>query len=122
MPNISHINKTPEQEAKMPGVEVRDTTIQWLITKENAGAPNFAMRRFVIKPGGYIEMHSHPNEHEIFILSGKGVMLGPKGKDIGEKNEVSEGNFIFVPGNEPHGYRNDGDRDFVLLCMTPNPA
>ena len=126
MAKISRIEDVPVEKAKMPNVIVSDTYIQWLITREKDDAPNFAMRRFVMKPGGFIGLHDHPNEHEIFILSGEGVMFGADGVEL----KVSRGNFIFdqttssmfiVPPNEPHGYRNDGNEDFVFLCLIPNP-
>ncbi len=117
MAKISRIEDVPVEKAKMPNVIVSDTYIQWLITREKDDAPNFAMRRFVMKPGGFIGLHDHPNEHEIFILSGEGVMFGADGVEL----KVRPGNFIFVPGDEPHGYRNDGDEDFVFLCLIPNP-
>jgi quercetin dioxygenase-like cupin family protein len=49
--------------------------VRWLITKE-IGAENFAMRLFEIEPGGYTPLHSHPWEHEVFILEGEGVVIG----------------------------------------------
>ncbi len=116
MAKYQKIDDIPMEVAGMPNVPVNDTYIQWLITKEKDGAPNFAMRRFLLKPGGSIGLHGHWNEHEIFILSGEGIMFG----DDGVEHEVSSGTFIFVPGDEPHGYRNDGDEDFVFLCMVPN--
>ena len=117
MANYQKMEDIEAKEASMPGVEVKDTYIQWLITREKDGAPNFAMRRFVIKPGGSIGLHDHWYEHEIMIMSGRGIMYG----DDGMEHTVAPGEFVFVPGDEPHGYRNDGDEDFVFLCMVPNP-
>jgi len=116
MVEFSHVDNVPLEEASMHGAEVNDTYIQWLITKDKQGAPNFAMRRFVLKPGAYVELHQHWNEHEIYIISGEGVVTSPDNKE----KVVKEGNFIFVPGDEPHGYRNDTKDDFVFLCMVPN--
>ena len=61
-------------------LEVKDygstgTTIRWLITKEKENAPRFSLRRFEIQPGGQIGIHNHPQEHEIYILSGKGEVF-----------------------------------------------
>jgi quercetin dioxygenase-like cupin family protein len=116
MAHYQKIEDIEAQEASMPNVPVEDTTIQWLITKEKDDAPNFAMRRFVIKSGGTIGLHDHWYEHEILILGGEGVMYG----DDAVEHSVSRDSFVFVPGDEPHGYRNDGDEDFVFLCMIPN--
>jgi len=116
MAQYQMVDDIPLEEAGMPGVEVKDTYIQWLINKKKNGAPNFAMRRFTIKPGGTIGLHDHWYEHEIMILAGEGVMYG----DDDVEHNVSPGEFVFVPGDEPHGYRNDGEEDFVFLCMIPN--
>ncbi len=114
---ISSIEDIPMEKAGMADVEVTDTYIQWLLNKERDGVPNFAMRRFVMKPGGTIGLHHHPNEHEIYIIGGEGIVYGP---DLVE-HVVRPGNFLYVPPDEPHGYRNDGSEAFVFLCMVPNP-
>ncbi len=89
------------------------TTIQWLITKED-GAPRFALRRFVVKPEGVIPLHDHLMEHEIFILSGSGVVFTDT-----ETYEVSSGDALFVPSEELHGYRCEGNEPLVFLCVIP---
>ena len=89
------------------------TTIQWLWSKEEA--PHFALRRFVIKPGGEIGLHSHVEEHEIFILSGEGTVFNDS-----EEFHIQPEDTLFVPSGEPHGYRNMGESDLVFLCIIPN--
>jgi quercetin dioxygenase-like cupin family protein len=91
-----------------------ETTIQWLITKED-GAERFTMRRFEIQPGGQIGIHSHPEEHEIYILQGTGKLID----ESGDTFQVHEGNVVFVPPNEPHGYRNDGNDTLAFICVIP---
>lgn len=90
------------------------TTIRWLITKED-GAPRFTMRRFKIGPGGEIGMHQHSEEHEIYILKGKGKVIDQEGNIV----EVSRGDVLYVPPNEEHGYKNDGEKQFIFLCVIP---
>ncbi|MHA1407566.1 MAG: cupin domain-containing protein [Candidatus Heimdallarchaeaceae archaeon] len=89
------------------------TTIRWLITKED-GAPRFAMRRFEIEPGGQIGIHGHPEEHEIYILSGKGEVFSHF-----EKYEVKENDVLYVSPNEYHGYKNTGDEPLIFICVIP---
>jgi len=96
----------------MPGI--KDTTIRWLISKFDS-APNFALRMFTIAPGGRIPLHDHPWEHEIFILSGSGTAFTDE-----RRAKMAKGDAILVPGNEPHGYENDGSDDLVFLCIIPN--
>ena len=99
-------------EVRMEGVI--GTYIQWLASKTD-GAPNFAMRRFTIRPGGRIPLHDHPWEHEIYILKGRGTAL------YGEREtKIGAGDVIIIPGKESHGYVNTGRGDLVFLCMIPN--
>ncbi len=57
------------------------TNIQWLISKEQ-GAPRFAMRLFTLKPGANIGIHSHPEEHEIYIVQGECALISEDGTRI----------------------------------------
>jgi quercetin dioxygenase-like cupin family protein len=88
--------------------------VRWLITKD-LGAPNFAMRLFEIEPGGYSPLHSHPWEHEVFILEGEGVVVG----EDGEK-KVGAGDAILVLPNERHQFKNDGKKTLKFLCLVPH--
>ena len=56
----------------MPGAQ--GCSIRWLVG-EAEGAPNFAMRQFEVAVGGHTPKHSHPYEHEVFVLEGRGVVL-----------------------------------------------
>ena len=81
------------------------------------GADNFCMRVFEIEPGGNTPRHSHDWEHEIFVHSGSGEVLGN-----GVWNGVSAGDALFVPSNEEHQIRNTGDSLLTFLCLIPSKA
>ena len=106
-----HYTDIDPEEVTMYGST--NTTIQWLIKKED-GAPIVALRRFVFEPEGLIPLHSHAMEHEIFILSGSGIVFTEA-----ETHEVSSGDALFVPSEEAHGYRNEGTEPLVFLCIIP---
>ncbi len=94
----------------------KDVEIRWLISKED-GAPNFAMRMFELKPGGHTPLHSHPHEHEIFIVEGNGT-LSCDGKNY----KFGPEHVIFVPGNAEHNFKNTGDSLLRFLCLIPASA
>ena len=94
--------------------KVSGTKIQWLASKFD-GAPNFAMRKFTMEKGGKIGLHDHPWEHEIYILQGKGIAYNDK-----DQKEIKAGDVIYIPGNEPHGYDNNGDEELIFICMVPH--
>lgn len=87
--------------------------VRWLITKE-IGAENFAMRFFEMEPEGYSPFHSHPWEHEVFILEGEGIVVGE-----GEERKFRAGDVIFIPPNEKHQLKNTGGTTVKFLCLIP---
>ena len=89
------------------------TSIRVLVSDED-GAPNFILRRFEIEPNGKIGLHHHIQEHEIYILSGKGEAFNDD-----ETIEIKENDVLYVPPNEPHGYRNTGNKNLTFLCTIP---
>ncbi len=89
------------------------TRMQVLISKDEA--PNFAMRRFIIEPGGSMPNHTNSVEHEQLVLGGKAEI------GIGQHQyTVEKGDVIFIPAGEPHWYRTIGEEPFQFLCMVPN--
>ncbi|MBN1857584.1 cupin domain-containing protein [Candidatus Bipolaricaulota bacterium] len=95
------------------GDTVRGVTKQVLIGPQ-AGAPNFAMRRFTVAPGGFTPYHTHAWEHEVYILSGHGVAKGAHGE-----KPVVAGDFVYVPPEEEHQFRNPSREPLQFLCMVP---
>ena len=89
------------------------TSMQVLIG--SGDAPNFAMRRFLMEPGGGMPNHTNTVEHEQFILSGH-AQVG-----IGDAvYEVKKGDVVFILGGVPHWYKAAGDEPFEFLCVVPN--
>jgi quercetin dioxygenase-like cupin family protein len=78
------------------------------------GAPTFSMRKFTVGAGGCSPYHTHPWEHEVYILSGSGEV-----RFSGGSQAVSPGDFAFVPPNEEHQFANAGTVPFEFLCMVP---
>ena len=78
------------------------------------GAPNFIMRLFTLVEGGFSPYHAHPWEHEVFVLSGEGIV-----KECDGETPVSAGDFIFVPPNEEHQFQSSGKEPFEFLCIIP---
>jgi len=104
---IKYLEAKPVQE--LPGVIKRE-----VITAAD-GAPNFCMRVFQIEPGVSTHSHSHPWEHEVFILSGRGMAVSSETKTLIGKDSV-----IFVPPNEHHCFINNGRTPLRFICLIPN--
>ena len=88
--------------------------VQWLID-ESRGAPTFALRRFIINPGGHTPRHSHPWEHEVYILRGRGLLVTQEGE-----TELSQDQAIFIAPNEEHQFLSYEDEPLEMLCIVPH--
>lgn len=77
--------------------------------------PNFAMRRFVIKPGGSMPAHTNTVEHEQYVLNGTAKI----GFDD-EVYHVKKDDVVFIPAGVPHWYEVQGNEPFEFLCIVPN--
>lgn len=80
------------------------------------GAPRFTMRLFELGTGTSTPFHSHWWEHEVFVLSGEGVV---KGKD--KEKVIGEGSVVFIAPNEEHCFVNTGNDTLRFICVIPLP-
>ena len=104
----SNININP---VEMDGA--KDVGIRWLISRED-GAENFAMRMFEMESGGHTPMHTHSQEHEVFILEGQGTFIFEE-----QQHPFAAEYVIFVPPNKEHQFINTGDSVLRMLCIIP---
>ena len=89
--------------------------IRWLIRAEE-GSGAFSMRVVTIQPGGHIGLHSHAEEHQIFVLSGQGRALSG-----GRGAEMARGAFLHLLGGEEHIFENAGSDSLEFICCISNP-
>jgi quercetin dioxygenase-like cupin family protein len=102
------------KEVAAQAVKAGDRASMQVLISAQEG-PHFAMRRFVLEPGGGMPRHTNTVEHEQYVLGGH-AMIG-----IGEEEfEVKAGNVVFIPEGMPHWYQNTGEEDFEFLCIIPN--
>ena len=107
--SVKHIQDIPTE----PVPNATGVTKAVLISAQEA--PNFAMRKFSMQPGGSMPLHTNKVEHEQYVLRGKAqVRLGE------EIFEVSVGDIVFIPADLPHTYINISDEPFEFLCLVPN--
>jgi len=106
---VKNIDQFEKEEVKA-GTK---TTRQVLISSQEA--PNFAMRKFSIEPGGSMPMHTNSVEHEQLVLGGKAnVVIGAN------SYEVKKDDVVFIPAGVSHSYTTIGNEPFEFLCMVPN--
>ena len=96
-----------------PTEEIKGVSKREVITADD-GAPLFTMRVFDVEPGSSTPSHTHAWEHEVFILSGKGVVVGEAGA-----TPISKESIVFVAPNEPHCFVNTGNEQLRFICVIP---
>jgi len=102
------IAAAPAEVDKAKGVRMK------VLMSEKDGAPTAAMRVFEVDPGGYTPFHTHTWEHEVYVLSGKGVVRE------GETEHLLEpGVYVLVEPSEKHQFINRGDGVLRFICVVP---
>lgn len=106
------VKRAEEVEAK-PVAAGTATAVQVLVGPGD-GAPNFALRRFVMGEGGGMPRHTNQVEHEQYVLTGRARIT--VGDDV---HEVAAGNVLYIPAGMPHSYE-VVEAPFEFLCIVPN--
>lgn len=102
--------EVPSGEVCVAGAQ--GVRIQWLLASPE-GAPNFALRRFALEPKGQTPQHSHPWEHEVYVLRGGGAVVTEEGE-----TPLSPDCAVLVLPDEMHCFRS-GDKGMEFLCVVP---
>jgi quercetin dioxygenase-like cupin family protein len=97
-----------EAQPAVEGVTMR------VVAGPKQGAPYFNMRVFEVQPRHATPQHSHWWEHEVFVLSGQGVVKTAQGEI-----PLGHGSTVFVPGGDMHQFRNTGDGLLRFICVVP---
>lgn len=108
---VRHFSRVKQDKVEQEGAE--GVYIRWLISEKD-GAPTFAMREFELELQGHTPYHSHAWEHELYVLSGNGAVVGVDGE-----TPLEQGMTVFVPGGEMHSFKNKGKESFRFLCLIP---
>ncbi|WP_024955413.1 cupin domain-containing protein [Sulfurospirillum arcachonense] len=104
--SIKNIQSTPIEAGS-------GASMQMLISPEDA--PNFAMRKFTIKAGGFMPYHTNTVEHEQYVIKGTA-----KVNIAGKESIVKKDDVIFIPAGVAHSYHIEGNEDYEFLCLVPN--
>jgi quercetin dioxygenase-like cupin family protein len=97
-----------EAQPALDGVTMR------VVIGPEEGAPIFNMRVFEVQAGRSTPHHSHWWEHEVFVLSGEGIVKTEQGE-----LPLSHASTVFVPGGDLHQFRNTGDDVLRFICLVP---
>ena len=98
----------------VPPLKLENGVVKRILIGPNQGAKNYVMRLFTLGKGGATPYHTHPWEHEAFIV--KGDCLIRSGKD---EITVTAGDFAYIPPNEAHQFLNAGVDELEFICVVP---
>jgi quercetin dioxygenase-like cupin family protein len=77
-------------------------------------APHFALRRFIMGPGGGMPRHINTVEHEQYVLRGRArVSIGAA------VHEVGPDTALLIPAGVPHDYQVI-EAPFEFICVVPH--
>jgi quercetin dioxygenase-like cupin family protein len=111
------------EDVEYEAVGAADGLSKGVLLDESDGAPNFAVRRFVLEPGSAVPRHTNEIEHEQYVLEGEyTVGIEEAGDDGPTETEytVSAGDSLLIPAGAVHWYRNEGEEPGAFLCAVPN--
>ena len=105
----NYLDVEPIEDA--PGV------LRRVVIGTEQGAPRFIMRVFEVQPGSSTPFHSHWWEHEVFVLSGQGIVKNREGE-----TSIGKGSVVFIEPNEEHCFTNRGSETLRFICVIPTAS
>ena len=73
---------------------------------------NFALRAYIIEPGGHTSYDIHPHEHGVYMISGEATV-----KVGDDELLLKPGDVLHISGSEPHQFFNRGSEPVKFLCV-----
>ncbi len=109
---MKHIHYKEEEPIPVTEAGAKGITLRWAIGQKD-GADNFFMRIIDFEAGAVSPDHSHPYEHEMFVISGRGSV-----ELAGEMRELKVGDVLFVPPGAHHCFKSKDGME--MMCLIPN--
>ena len=90
------------------------SNIKRILEQKEVGSKRFTgFGLLEIPPGGIFPQHTHPDREELYyVLSGLGTIT-IEDKEFPAKESLT----IFVPGEFPHGIKNQTDKPLIVLFV-----
>lgn len=97
-------------------VELFGPTMAFLTTPEQA-EDGFCVMKGIIPPGAAVPLHSHADTEDFYVLSGSIEYLRETAQGL-RWEQVKTGDFIHVPPNAKHAWRNLSSEPVTNLIVT----
>lgn len=79
------------------------------------GSDEIALRCFTVGVGAATPHHTHDFPHLVRVETGRGVAVDGEGNET----PVSAGDYVYVPPNEVHTFKNVGQTPIEFICIVP---
>ena len=79
------------------------------------GSDEIALRYFTVGVGAATPHHTHDFPHLVRVEAGRGVAVD----GAGNETPVSASDYVYVPPNETHTFRNVGQTPTEFICIVP---
>jgi quercetin dioxygenase-like cupin family protein len=98
-------------------LDVFGPTLEFLIFPEETDDGAYCMMTGTIPPGVSVPLHSHPDIESFFLVSGAVQVMSQRDRKF-EWLDVRPGEFVHVPSNAKHAWRNTSNEPAVQLITT----
>ncbi len=90
-----------------------NVVMKQLVGRED-GAEKTALHEIRFLKGGHTAVHRHNWQHQMYVTSGKGVLMtGSK------ETPIRAGDVLVILRGEDHGFAQRGSEPLVILTVTP---
>lgn len=79
------------------------------------GSKEIVMRYFNVAPNGSSPHHHHDFPHLVKVEAGTGIVIDPGGKE----HPLGPGDYVYIPDNQPHCFKNTGQAPLEFICVVP---
>lgn len=87
--------------------------VWWLVEQQHGGSEHAVFNVTVFPPNKAHEVHRHAHAEEfLYVLQGSGLHLTD-----GEPVRLQQGEVVFIPMNEWHGFANDTDTPTTVITV-----
>ena len=97
-------------------LNVLGPTLQMLTSPTEPGI-EYCVMEGTIPPGVSIPLHSHPDNESFYVLAGVAQFLAQQ-EDGFNWVELKIGDFVHIPGNVKHAWKNTSNDNLVTLTTT----
>ena len=90
------------------------------VSAESCGSEGLCLHLLVLPPGAEAKAHLHEgHESAIYVLEGSAAMR--HGEGLAQVDEMTAGDFVFIPAGVPHQPYNPTDRPVRALVARTDP-